>query len=119
VINCQRVVVVDEIADTGEVLKAVLEPRGWHVDRVRRLDQVREADGAGRPTLMVVAAGESDVGVDADCSLADVPRVIIGTLQVAAETPSASASRQYLAKPFHYAELLRAIDNLLTQPRAA
>lgn len=119
-INSQRVVVVDGVPDTGEVLKAVLEPRGWQVDRVRRLDQVPKAAGDDRPALMIVDAESSPDAEHSNRGFAQVPRVIIGSVRVAAEDDaSGSTSRQYLAKPFHYAELLRAIDILLAKPKAA
>ena len=56
VIVSQRVLVVDGVSDTGDVLKAVLEPRGWQVDRVRRMDQFGEAKLTDRPDVMIVDA---------------------------------------------------------------
>ena len=120
VIASQRVLVVDGVSDTGEVLKAVLEPRGWQVDRVRRMDQFGEATRAERPDVMIVDV-ETTTGPElSDRELAEVPRVIIGSLRVTSpDDEPGSPSRQYLTKPFHYAELLRAIDELLAQPKAA
>jgi DNA-binding response OmpR family regulator len=120
VIASQRVLVVDGVSDTGEVLKAVLEPRGWQVDRVRRMDQFGEAKLTERPDVMIVDAETISAGDIPDRELAEVPRVIIGSLRVTSpDDEPGSSSRQYLAKPFQYAELLRAIDELLAQPKAA
>jgi DNA-binding response OmpR family regulator len=120
VIVSQRVLVVDGVSDTGDVLKAVLEPRGWQVDRVRRMDQFSEATRTERPDVLIVDAETTATDERTDLELAAVPRVIIGSLRVASpDDEPGSPSRQYLAKPFQYAELLRAIDKLLAQPKAA
>lgn len=119
-INSQRVVVVDDVPDTGEVLKAVLEPRGWHVDRVRRLEQVWRCNGGDRPSLVIVDEESVPGSTNVDHDLSGVPRVIIGSLAAPSipEAPNA-ALRSYLSKPFQYAELLRAIDDLLARTPAS
>ncbi|MBI5760698.1 MAG: response regulator transcription factor [Planctomycetales bacterium] len=119
-IASQRVLVVDGVSDTGDVLKAVLEPRGWQVDRVRRMDQFGEATRTERPDVMIVDAETISGPELSDHELAEVPRVIIGSLRVTSpDDEPGSPSRQYLTKPFQYGELLRAIDELLAQPKAA
>lgn len=120
VIASQRVLVVDGVSDTGDVLKAVLEPRGWQVDRVRRMDQFCEATRTERPDVLIVDAETTFTDELSNPGLAEVPRVIIGSLRISAPGDELeSSSRQYLTKPFQYAELLRAIDELLARPKAA
>ncbi len=107
----QRVLVVDGLAETEEVLRAVLEPRGLEVERVR-------AAGAGafaakhRPSVIVLHV--DDGRAPAHDGWRDVPRVLIGaTDEFASHSGVRGEGEQYLEKPFQYGELIRAIERLL------
>ena len=107
-----RVLIVDPESDTEEVLKAVFEPKGLQVDRVQDLDSPRH--GSAVPCLLVI----DDDGLPAKPSgtneWGSVPRVIIGSARLLENT----VGQRYLQKPFQYPELIRMIDQLLTE-RAA
>lgn len=108
--SAQRVVVVDGLAETEEVLKAVLEPRGLSVERVRAHASHSVNRPAETPNLVVLHA---DDAVPARRPAWDgVPRVIIGSASVPGCDHARGDSR-YLQKPFCYRELIRAIDELL------
>ena len=102
-----RVLVVDSESATEEVLKAVLEPRGLRVDRVR--DLASQPD-CGPPSLLVIDDEKSSADIRSSSGWAGVPRVVIGSAQI--------DGGQYLQKPFQYRELIRLVDQLLSD-RAA
>lgn len=118
-----RVLVVDELTDTTEVLRAVLEPRGMTVD------QARHGEFTGTPEKHLTETpvpGLSLVVVDDDTATLrglsasawkNVPTVIIGRTK-AGPAATGAAGRRYLGKPFQYAELLRAIDALIGEKAA-
>ena len=115
----QRVLVVDGLLETGEVLKAVLEPRGLVVDRIRGH---RRAGAGAAPQIVVIDRDDSTVADAHDRRWADVPRVVIGS----ADMPDGwhphqpgTAGQHYLQKPFEYGELVSAIEHLLDRRPAA
>jgi hypothetical protein len=95
-----QVLVVDELSDTEEVLRAVLAPRGVQVRRVTRL-----ADDTACPALIVVDA-ESDA--DDSQRLPGVPQIVLGRV-----TRLDAPGCHVLPKPFHYAELIRAVEDII------
>ena len=111
--NGQRVLVVDDVSDTEEVLRAVLEPRGVHVDRVRSARfALPDASTPTTPAVVVIDMEPSPVSGandDRTASWDNVPQVIIGSIKLPHRT-GPHAERHYLAKPFEYAELIRAIE---------
>jgi DNA-binding response OmpR family regulator len=107
--------VVEGLAETEEVLRAVFEPRGMQVSRVRAHEPL--TDHSAAPSLIVLHE-DSPPAVPQGQALRDVPRVIIGSASV----PTSAAPRhteQYLQKPFHYGELIAAIESLLDRPDAS
>jgi len=120
--NRERILVVDEVSDTAEVLQAVLEPRGLTVNRVRRLDSAIAAGDASRPAVVVLNVESTDSRGSSEWKdWQDVPLVIIGTarLAVAASNGSAEcmpATRRILQKPFQFAELIAAIEAMIARP---
>ena len=110
--NGRRVLVVDGLTETEEVLKAVLEPRGLQVNRVRANRTGQALRDSGRPTVVVVHEDEvpSDTaGLD---GLSRIPRVVIGS----AYGPAGNGNgRHYLRQPFQYRELIRIIERLLDE----
>ncbi|MBW3540585.1 MAG: hypothetical protein KY476_09955 [Planctomycetes bacterium] len=99
------VLVVDGLPETGEVLQAVLEPRGIPVRRLRRGDAPEEPL---RPSVLVL--DHDDLPMPPD-EFAGVPQVIVGSIHLP-PAGLASQGRQYLRKPFEYAELIRAVEKL-------
>ena len=109
-----RVLVVDEVSDTEEVLRAVLEPRGMQVDRVR---SERPASNAivPLPAVVVIDAEKQPVRLRHSQEWKSVPQVIIGSalFEDGAAAESGAAARRYLRKPFQYSELVQAIEHIV------
>lgn len=108
-----RVLVVDGLAETEEVLKAVLEPQGLEVNRIRT--HFAQDSIASKPPHLVILHEDRQVdAADSEQSWPDVPRVIIGSIRPAQtrKTPNGSRS-EYLAQPFQYGDLIRAVEQLL------
>lgn len=132
----QRVLVIEGLSETVQVLRAVLEPQGLSVDRVRAHQPAAMAAGT-RPRLMVVHQTENSrdaVATEAEafakqdgsnrCPEAaggsrlqsawdDVPTVVIGSADGPSVTTVHSDSQRYLQKPFQYSELIQTIETLL------
>jgi CheY-like chemotaxis protein len=115
----ERVLVVDGVADTAEVLQAVLEPRGLIVNRVSRLDEREIASAADQTAVLVLDADFLHRAAAPDwIARQGIPQVIIGTWHAPAPTGEDSGSeprRRYLRKPFQFAELVRAIESLIAR----
>lgn len=97
----RRVVVVDGLPETQDVLQAVLQPRGIDVIRCRS-HRLADWETSPQPPELLVVHGEEQ----STPGLGDVPRIVIGTMQ----TPDDGS---VLSHPFHYRDLLSAIDRLL------
>ena len=110
----RTVLVVDPLDETHEVLRAALGDRGVEVlgthDSARGLALARQH----RPHLIVL-------DLEADSSsptlagrfaseVADTRLVVLGTAKRAAHHPDGC---QFLSKPYHYAPLIRKIEELL------
>ena len=102
----QRILVVDGLTETTEVLKAVFEPLGHSVHRVRQAQLT--ATDSRRPNVVVWHADESADGGPRP-RFADVPQIVIGK----ARLNSAAAGTPHFVQPFHYIELLQAIESAL------
>jgi DNA-binding response OmpR family regulator len=117
----QRVLVVDGLAETEEVLRAVLEPKGLEVDRIRAAETgdfggTSKLTAKRRPSLVVLHVGDGSTKTPTCDDWQDVPRILIG----AEKTDGGSNSRvveHYLEKPFQYGELIRTIERLLAAAR--
>ncbi len=114
----ERVLVVDGVSDTAEVLQAVLEPRGLTVNRVCRLE-AREKPSVAPPKVLVLDVDSANPPAGDWGELQNVPQVIIGTWQAPASRDGGASAdqpeRRYLQKPFQYAELVRAIETLIAR----
>ena len=115
----QRVLVVDGLSETEEVLRAVLEPRGLEVDRIRA-GRLREFAAKRRPSVVVVHVDDEPSPTPERWP--DVPRILIGATQTPVRTQNGNGNGNgdgnghgdhYLEKPFHYGELIRAIERAL------
>ena len=125
--NRERVLVVDEISDTAEVLQAVLEPRGVTVNRVSRWGQNEFPTVENRPSVVVYDVESlADGALPASGNWHGVPQIIIGTIRLPKsdgaksdrkEPAAPDVQRRYLQKPFQFAELIQAIEALIA-PRA-
>jgi CheY-like chemotaxis protein len=111
--------VVDEYSETADVLQAVLEPRGVSVERA--LASVRNSpepnsppEHAARLSVVVVDQDTATVRGVSPQAWRDIPKIVIGTVSMPANAPRTDgAPEHYLRKPFHYADLIRAIETLI------
>lgn len=106
----QHVLVVDGLSETEEVLRAVLEPRGLSVDRVRSAASDELAAHA-RPSVMVLHVDEEPASAAPE-GWHHVPRIVIGATKIN-DTCEATSGEHYLEQPFQYGELIRTIERLL------
>lgn len=108
-----QVLVIDGAAETADVLKAVLEPRGANVCRVRRFD-LTAASSADETTIPTVVIWDQDEAAAEELSgaLAEAPRVVMGSIR-----GTAVGGQRFLEKPFRYPDLIQAIEELM--PKAA
>ena len=84
-----------------------------------RLDRVRDLSSQPTntpPSLLVIDGDKLSAEIRSGNGWAGVPRVVIGSARLADE--NADVDGRYLQKPFQYPELIRLIDQLLTD-RAA
>ncbi len=101
-----RVLVVDGLAETEIVLRAVLEPQGAAVERCR--SDHADWSQSSRPQVMIV-----DGDNEAESKFwPDVPRVVLSS----ARLPDSPSSARFLEKPFHYPELVSLVRSLLDLP---
>ncbi|MEX0703413.1 MAG: hypothetical protein WD069_15060 [Planctomycetales bacterium] len=110
----RRVLVVDGLDETEQVLKAVLEPRGLRVDRVRAAAPSRIASREPPHLLVLHEDGAGSIAP----KWRDVPRIVIGRIRERSGRPS-DAARHDLPHPFEYGELIAAIERLLAAPARA
>jgi hypothetical protein len=114
VVSGQRVVVVDGLAETEQVLKAVLEPRGLRVERIRAHASHTSDREKSAPNVLVL---HSDDAQAKRRSWDGIPCVVIGSAAIP-ESGRLRPDAHYLQKPFCYRELICAIEQLLadTEP---
>lgn len=101
----RRVVLVDGLTDTRDVLSAVFSERGVVVDRMSPRTSSPSGSTHSGPDVLVL---EDEVVPD---GWESVPRVVIGRAVLPAISSSSSSTR--LPSPFQYAELVSAIESLL------
>jgi CheY-like chemotaxis protein len=113
----RSVLVVDESEETRQVLKTVLEPRGLRVLEATAADQGLEMAHRFHPDVIVLDSElDRSAGTlpgrfnppDSD----PTPLVVLGTVRQAG-----LPTGQFLAKPYHYAPLIRKIEELLDSVR--
>ncbi len=114
--SSQRVLVVDGLTETEEVLRAVLEPRGLQVNRIRTAETENAFQDDLPPDVVVFHADETGPHATDAVPWQNVPCVIIGTVRLPAGDGHAGNSKDcHLRNPFQYAELIQAIEGLLDQ----
>ena len=105
----QSILVVDGLSETTEVLKAVFEPRGHSVSRVRQTQL--DACPDSPPSVVVWHANDADER-PRQWRFDSVPQIVIGKARVAD-----SAQTRQFAQPFQYRELLQAVESALLTSR--
>ena len=117
VVNGQHVVVFDGLNETEEVLKAILEPQGCRVNRIRQRHVEQSLSPSEVPSIVVLHDDDADSLHNSQPGWNQVPKVVIGSVS---GTPATSheQSTRFLVQPFHYAELIDSIESLLNQPAA-
>ena len=112
-----RVLIVDESADSREVLSTMLARHGATTIEARRPGQAAALADLHQLDLIVFDAdsdptaegtGFDDLTAAADCN--GTPIVILGTVPRATNLAPAG---QFLAKPYHYRQLIHKIQDLL------
>jgi len=114
VVSSQRVLVIDNETETEEVLKAMLEPRGVRVHRIRDKRDAESQHESPAPSILVIDDDSSPPESSQVNGWHGVPRVIIGSTSLPDNRPRDNR-RHVLQKPFQYAELIQAIERLLAE----
>jgi DNA-binding NtrC family response regulator len=112
----QSVLIVDSSEETREVLQTALERRGLRTFSASRADQGLELARRHHPDLIVLdleldQSGREDFsGPFAEQSRSGLARlVLLGNLR----RPESLPEGEFIAKPYHYAPLIRRIEELL------
>ena len=112
-----HVLIVDESADSREVLSTLLARHGATTIEARRPQQALELARLHHVDLIVfdaesdrTASGSGARDLKAAASRNGTPIVILGTVRSATNRP---ASGQFVSKPYHYGQLINKIESLL------
>ncbi len=115
----QHVLVVDGISETEEVLKTVLEPRGFHVNRILSSNSTEASEKSHAPNVVILHEENLDSCSQENSNWNHCSKVIIGRAELPRRSPSlidgnmTDGNSKYLPAPFQYKELIGAIENLL------
>jgi DNA-binding response OmpR family regulator len=111
------VLIIDESAESRDVLRTLLERRGAMTMESQRPDDAVELADRFRPHLIVLdgesdhsAAGIATRDLCAAARRSDTPIVILGPLRLPSDS---AANSQIVAKPYHYGQLIHKIEGLL------
>ncbi len=111
----QRVLLIDGQSETEQVLRAVLEPQGHCVERIRSTGNSTASNNLPSPNVLVIHSGE----FTAETTFANwrgVPRVVIESEREISSTSSATSSvERRLPKPFQYSDLIQAVEKLMSR----
>jgi adenylate cyclase len=112
-----RILIVDESADSREVLGTLLARQGARVFEARRAEQAVQLAQRYQPDLIVVdrdcdrsIAGTATSDLESAALVKGTPIVVIGTVRQVRERP---APGQFVSKPYHYGHLIDKIEELL------
>jgi two-component system, OmpR family, response regulator len=115
--HSQRVLIVDESAECREVLRTALERAGAETVEAATAAEGLRAFESYAPDLIVLDLAEDGPQSPSDSAalreaagLRATPIVILGT----ARRPAADGSIHWVAKPYHFAPLVRRIERLLS-----
>lgn len=114
----RSVLVVDPLEETREVLRTALESRGLHILAAAEAEQGLALAREHHPDLIVLDL-ECEGGKAAACGeltsiAAETPVVLLGS---ARRAPGKACPGQFVSKPYHYAPLIRKIEELLAEAR--
>lgn len=104
----RSVLVIDGSVETKTVLQAVLEPRGTHVRHTRGHRLLPE----GQPPDVIVIDLDNSATAPSCPEWQHTPQVVIASERVEVD----DSQVHFLEKPFHYPELIRLVEELLSQP---
>ena len=118
-----RVLIVDQSSESREVLSALLARNGTASIEASRVGEAIPLAEQLRPQLIVLDA-DSDSSVDrqatrdltATALRNNTPIVLLGKIPGGEMALNPS---ELLSKPYHYGQLIRRIENVLEQRRAA
>jgi CheY-like chemotaxis protein len=109
--------IVDQSAESREILRTLLERHGAATIEARRADQAAELADLHQPDLIVFDEesdlsdhGEAGANLALIAGRTDTPIVILGTVS---RTGKRFPFGQFVAKPYHYGSLIRKIRELL------
>jgi DNA-binding response OmpR family regulator len=113
-----RVLIVDRSRESRDLLRSLLARTGAEVLEAREVDLGAQLAAAERPDLIVVDAEATRDGAEDEAAARlaaaaarnDVPIVVLGTYRRCA---SPLPTDWFVAKPYHYAALIRRIEELL------
>ncbi len=113
----RSVLIVDSSSESREVLATALERRGCRILTASRPDQGLELAQRHQPDVIVLDLEVSNQSPEELCSPfarpSDLPSprlVVLGSVRNSADV---SAAGEIVAKPYHYAPLIRKIEELL------
>tara|TARA_R110002111_G_scaffold262869_1_gene342145 strand:+ start:59016 stop:59396 length:381 start_codon:yes stop_codon:yes gene_type:complete len=115
VVNGRHVVVFDGLNETEQVLKAILEPQGCRVNRIRKHHSGDIISSDEVPSIVVVHDDDSSNFTTNQPGWNNIPKIVIGSVRKTKRTNSDQSTR-FLVQPFQYAELIDSIESLLNQP---
>lgn len=115
--HSQRVLIVDESAECREVLRTALERAGAETVEAATAAEGLRAFQSFAPDVVVLDLAENgreppseSAALREAAGLRATPIVILGT----ARRPLADGSVHWVAKPYHFAPLIRRIERLLS-----
>lgn len=132
----RSVLIVDRSAESREVLRAVLEPRGLRILEANAAAEGLELARRYTPDVIVLdpELGRAPAAEVAGAFARQTARqatqlVVLGAVRGKVNAPQAggllrrvdsgSQAEQYLAKPYHYAPLIRRIEALLANTQTS
>ena len=115
-VNGQHVVVFDGLNETEEVLKAILEPQGCRVNRIRQQHSGDIMTANEVPSLVVMHDDDASHYARNKPEWNKIPKIVIGSVKKHA-SPNSDQSTRFLVQPFQYAELIDSIESILQQPQ--
>jgi len=112
-----RILIVDPSAENREVLRTLLQRRGAETLETAHLRHACRLAQQARPDVIVCDgegadhhSGEAIEGLGRIASRNSTPIVVLGTLK---RQTSPLAKGHFVSKPYHYAALIRRIEELL------
>jgi CheY-like chemotaxis protein len=122
----RSVLIVDSLEETREVLRTALEERGLRIYAASRAEKGLALARKHHPDVIVLdldfeqASGDDSAGEEissgfsAESEARATPLVLLGNARRGQSSPSGG---EFVSKPYHYAPLIRKIEELLDQAR--